>query len=131
MADPADATPTIRLDKWLWQARFLKSRSLAAALVASGKLRVDATPVSKPSRTVGPGAVLTFPLGDRVRVVRILACGTRRGPAPEARALYDDLSPPAPPRAPRNPGQGEGRPSGRDRRKRDAFTRRPDPSALE
>ena len=72
---------------------------------------------------VGPGDVLTFPQARRIRVVRILACGSRRGPAPEAQALYEDLSPPKPPSktdVPANPGfDGKGRPSGRDRRKLD------------
>ena len=84
MSDPGD---TIRLDKWLWHARFFKSRSLAAGVVSAGKVRVDGTPVSKPSRAVGPGHVLTFPKEQDVKVVRILACGARRGPAPEAQTL--------------------------------------------
>lgn len=109
---------SIRVDKWLWQARFFKTRSLAAKLVADGKLRVNATPISKPSRSVAPGDVLTFPKERDVRVIKILALGTRRGPAPEAQALYEDLSPPFPrtPRAP-NPGHDrQGRPTKRDRR---------------
>ena len=115
---------TIRLDKWLWQARFFKSRSLAAGLVTAGKVRVNAVAVSKPSRTVGPEDVLTFPKEDAVRVVKILACGTRRGPAPEAQALYEDLSPEPVPKAPRNPAyEGGGRPSGKDRRKQEEMTR--------
>ncbi|MDX8354441.1 RNA-binding S4 domain-containing protein [Cognatiyoonia sp. IB215182] len=85
--------PTIRLDKWLWHARFFKSRSLAAGVVSAGKVRVDRQPVSKPARTVGPGDVLTFIQARETRVVRILACGERRGPAPEAQALYEDLTP--------------------------------------
>ena len=93
--------PTIRLDKWLFQGRFLRSRALAADLVAEGRLRVNGEPTSKPHRAIGPGDVLTFALGGRVRVVRLLAVGTRRGPADEARALFDDLAPaadePAPP----------------------------------
>jgi len=112
--------PTLRLDKWLWQARFFKTRGLAAAIVSGGRVRVDGTPVSKPARTVGPGNVLTFPQGDAVRVVRILALGTRRGPAPEARALYEDLTPAAPERepqpAPAPRFDGGGRPSAKDRR---------------
>lgn len=112
-----EAPATIRLDKWLWQARFFKSRSLAAATVSAGKVRVDGTHVSKPSRAVGPGMVLTFPKNDAVKVVRILACGTRRGPAPEAQSLYDDMSPPPEPRA-SGPEQDRvgGRPTKKDRR---------------
>lgn len=90
----------IRLDKWLWQARFFKSRSLAAGVVAAGHLRVNGQPVDKPAHAVAPGEVLTFAQGERIRVVRILAIGTRRGPAPEAQALYADLAPPVVPQAP-------------------------------
>ena len=108
---------TIRLDKWLWQARFFKSRSLSAGVVSAGKVRVDGTPVSKPARTVKPGDVLTFPQAEQVKVVRILACGTRRGPAPEAQALYEDLSPAPVPRDPAAPRFDKGgRPTGKDRR---------------
>lgn len=88
-----EARQTIRLDKWLWQARFFKSRSIAAGVVTGGKVRVDAQPVSKPSRAVGAGDVLTFIQAKETRVVRIIACGERRGPAPEAQALYEDLTP--------------------------------------
>ena len=107
---------TIRLDKWLWQARFFKSRSLAAGLVSAGKVRVDGTPVSKPARAVKAGDVLTFPQAEQVRVVKILGLGTRRGPAPEAQALYEDMSPEPVPRlgAPRY--DKGGRPTGKDRR---------------
>ncbi len=115
---------TIRLDKWLWHARFFKSRSLAAGAVTGGRVRVNAEPAAKPARTIGAGDVLTFPQGDAVRVVRLIACGTRRGPATEARALYDDLTPAPPPREAAAPGAGEGRPTGRDRRTRDAFAAR-------
>ncbi len=108
----------MRLDKWLWQARFFKTRSRAAEIVGAGRVRVNSQPVSKPARAVGPGDVLTFPQARQVRVVRILALGTRRGPAPEAQALYDDLSPPeTAPRAPANPAfDGSGRPGKRERR---------------
>ncbi|MFV0358590.1 RNA-binding S4 domain-containing protein [Tropicimonas sp.] len=84
----------LRIDKWLWQARFFKTRSLAAKQVAEGKVRVNSVRISKPARTVGIGDVLTFPQAHAIRVVRILALGTRRGPAPEAQALYEDLSSP-------------------------------------
>ncbi len=122
---------TIRLDKWLWQARFFKSRSIAAGIVSAGKVRVDGTPMSKPARAVGEGTVLTFSQERQVRVIRILACGTRRGPATEAQALYDDLSPPAPD-LPHNPRfDGGGRPTGKDRRDMMAAKGRDDPFALE
>ncbi len=110
----------LRVDKWLWHARFFKTRSLAAKVVESGHVRVNQTKISKPSRDIRPGDVLTFPQAKAVRVIKVVALSTRRGPAPEARALYDDLSPPEP-RAktpvPPNPRfEGKGRPTKKDRR---------------
>ncbi|SFN59453.1 heat shock protein Hsp15 [Roseovarius lutimaris] len=111
----------IRLDKWLWHARFFKTRTLAAKEVSAGHIRVNGTRVSKPAQAVGSDDVLTFVQGRAARVVRVLAIGTRRGPAPEAQLLYDDLSPPVPeeivPAAPKY--EGKGRPTKRDRRKLD------------
>lgn len=95
----------IRLDKWLWHARFFKSRSLAARLCQAGGVRIGGTPVTKPHHAVRPGDVLTFAQGGHIRVVRIRTIGERRGPAPEARTLYEDLVPPSPETAlPRRPG---------------------------
>lgn len=88
-----DGRETIRLDKWLFQARFLKSRGLAAELIAGGRVRVNGQPTDKPARAVGQGDVLTFALHGHVRVVRILETGHRRGPASEAQGLYEDLAP--------------------------------------
>ncbi len=111
-----DPRPTIRLDKWLWHARFFKSRSIAAGIVTSGRVRVDSQPVSKPARAIGPGNVLTFVQAEETKVVRVIACGERRGPAPEAQALYEDLSPVVEKR-PYNPGgDRKGRPTKKDRR---------------
>ena len=105
----------LRLDKWLWYARFFKTRSLAASLVTSGKIRVDGIHVSKPSRTITPGNILTFPQGRRIRVIQVLALATRRGPAPEAQALYKDLAPPPEPgETPATP-ERQGRPDKRAR----------------
>jgi ribosome-associated heat shock protein Hsp15 len=112
----------IRLDKWLWQARFFKTRSLAATVVTAGHLRLNGAHQARPARLVGPGDVLTFPQADQIRVVRIVACGDRRGPAPEAQQLYDDLTPPASAKPPANPAfDGGGRPSRKDRRNAAAF----------
>jgi ribosome-associated heat shock protein Hsp15 len=110
----------LRLDKWLWYARFCKSRTLAAKLCASGRIHLDGAIVQKPHHQVRAGNVLTFPLGPHVRVIKILALGSRRGPAPEARLLYEDLQPPdpsaarEPPLAPR--ARGSGRPTKAERR---------------
>lgn len=87
------ARPRLRLDKWLWQARFFKSRGLAAEVIEAGHCRVNANRVSKPGHAVGEGDVLTFAQGKRIRVVRVLALGHRRGPASEAQDLYLDLEP--------------------------------------
>jgi len=114
---------TIRLDKWLWFARLCKTRSLATREVSDGRVRVNGTRVLKPAQAVGPGDTLTYARGPQVLVVRIDATGTRRGPAPEAQALYHDLTPPpaADPGAPAAlPG---GRPTGKDRRKLDQSRR--------
>ncbi|PXW69192.1 heat shock protein Hsp15 [Loktanella sp. PT4BL] len=117
----SDPRPTIRLDKWLWHARFFKSRSLAAGVVTAGKVRVDSQPVSKPARAIGPGNVLTFVQAQETKVVRVVACGERRGPAPEAHALYEDLTPAPKPRPAETQGANPryekgGRPTKKDRR---------------
>lgn len=113
----------IRLDKWLWQARFFKTRTLSAKEISAGHVRVNGARITKPAQAVGPGDVLTFAQTTQVRVVRILDLGTRRGPAPEAQALYEDLGTPAPqdnvPGLPKY--EGKGRPTKRDRRKLDLF----------
>ena len=83
----------LRLDKWLWHARFFKTRTLAARQVTAGHLRVDGVRISKAAYPVTPGMVLTFQQEGDIRVIRLLALGTRRGPAAEAQALYDDLEP--------------------------------------
>ncbi len=122
-----------RLDKWLWYARFFKSRSLATKFCASGKLRVNGHVVRKAHQGIHAGDVLTFPKGRDIRVVRVADLGARRGPAVEARTLYDDLDPPKPGKK-REPGgprplaaakreQGSGRPTKRERRDTDKFKR--------
>lgn len=107
-----------RLDKWLWYARALKSRTQAADLVLAGKVRINRERVEKPSQVVRPGDVLTAIIGGRVRVLKVLAPGDRRGPASEARLLYEDLSPPpaVSEPAPGARAAGAGRPTKRDRR---------------
>ncbi|ADE39316.1 RNA-binding S4 domain-containing protein [Candidatus Puniceispirillum marinum] len=90
----ADDTKALRLDKWLWYARFFKTRSLATRLIASGKLRLNGEVMNKPHRAVVVGQILTFVQQNDVRVIEIVALGQRRGPASEAVTLYNDLSPP-------------------------------------
>lgn len=85
----------LRIDKWLWHARFLKSRSMAAELVAEGGVTVNGQVVQKGAHSLKPGDVVAFVVGRRRRLVRVLAVGERRGPAPEAQGLYEELPPPA------------------------------------
>ncbi|MGP1394130.1 MAG: RNA-binding S4 domain-containing protein [Inquilinaceae bacterium] len=109
----------LRLDKWLWYARFFKTRSLATKECLAGNIRIDGQAAAKAHAPIRPGQVLTFVQGRHVRVVRVTALATRRGPAVEAQTLYEDLSPPAPETAlPRDDGgrAGRGRPTKRDRR---------------
>lgn len=78
----------MRLDKWLWCARFYKTRTSAAELCANGRIRVNGQVTTKAHYAVKPGDKLTLPQGTRVRVVEVLAHAERRGPASEAEALY-------------------------------------------
>jgi ribosome-associated heat shock protein Hsp15 len=89
--EPA-AEPTLRLDKWLWHARFFKHRSQAAAFCAEGRLRLNRRHIDRASAPVRVGDVLTFPLGKAIRVVRVTALGKRRGSPAEARTLYVDVA---------------------------------------
>ncbi|MEP0067756.1 RNA-binding S4 domain-containing protein [Pyruvatibacter sp.] len=87
-----------RIDRWMWCARFFKTRSIAARFVGTGKVRVNGTRVTKAAHQVRPGDVLTFPLGDRIRVIEVTAFVEKRGSATIAATLYDDQSPPPPPK---------------------------------
>jgi ribosome-associated heat shock protein Hsp15 len=86
------ASDAIRLDKWLWQARLCKSRGVAAQTIAAGAVRVNAVRVLKPAAPLRVGDGVTVTLGQCVRVLRVRALGVRRGPAAEARTLYEDLA---------------------------------------
>ena len=103
--------PGLRIDKWLWYARLFKSRTQASRLAADGRIRIDGKVISRAHHPVKVGDVLTFPQARRIRVVRVVALGTRRGPAAEARTLYEDLLPadagaaPATPPSPEQPGR--------------------------
>ncbi len=124
--------PPQRIDKWLWYARFFKTRSLSTKFVGSGAIRVSRTNqhqtedhsvrIDKPGTLIKPGDVLSFILHDHLKVIQVIDGGTRRGPAPEAQTLYEDLSPP-PPEKNKNPKpsfavrqSGSGRPSKKERR---------------
>lgn len=113
-----------RIDKWLFFARVVKSRTLAARTVAEGRVRLNRDKIGEPARTVKPGDVLTLRLERRILVLKVVQPGVRRGPAEEARRLYEDLTPgagdaaddaSAPGIAPaREPGAG--RPTKKERR---------------
>jgi ribosome-associated heat shock protein Hsp15 len=107
---------TQRLDQWLWHARFFKTRGIATKLVSNGHVRVDGIRVSKPAYALKAGVTLTFPQARRIRVIQVDSLAARRGPAPEAQALYTDLTPPEEERPPQAHIERTGRPSKKDRR---------------
>ena len=122
-----------RIDKWLWHARFFRTRTLAAKTIEAGHCRVNRQRISKSGHGVRAGDVLTFTQGHDVRVIEILDLADQRGPAPEAQKLYTDLDPPVrrnradlstdPVRAPvPTREKGDGRPTKKDRRAFDKFT---------
>lgn len=84
-----------RLDQWLWFARITKSRTLAQALIERGKVRVNRQKIERTSHGLKAGDTITLSVGPRVRVFTVKAFGVRRGPAVEAQALYEELTPAA------------------------------------
>jgi len=82
-------TDTLRIDKWLWHARFCKTRAIAQERALKGRIRLNGHRVEKPGVRVKPGDVMTLVAGREVLVVRILGLGIRRGPASEAQLLYE------------------------------------------
>jgi ribosome-associated heat shock protein Hsp15 len=112
-----------RLDKWLWCARLVKTRTGAVRLVETGKVRINGARAAKPSRLVHLGDVVTTTPAGRLCVARVLSIAERRGPASQAQTLYEDLTPKAPPRPePLDGGPQKGpRPTKRDRRRIDAL----------
>jgi ribosome-associated heat shock protein Hsp15 len=81
-----------RLDTWLWCARFMRARSDCAELVARGSIRINRQATDKAHARLRIGDILTVPVHNSVRVVRVLSLAARRGPAPEARLLYEEIS---------------------------------------
>jgi ribosome-associated heat shock protein Hsp15 len=117
---PAMNAPTsMRIDKWLWAARAFKTRSLASDACDGGKVDVNGE-AAKPSKQLRGGERIEITVVGGRRILKVLGLSDRRGPATEARTLYEDLTPPAPPRLPRaRPPYrppGAGRPTKRERR---------------
>ncbi|MAS12574.1 MAG: RNA-binding protein [Nitratireductor sp.] len=116
-----------RIDKWLFFARVVKSRSLAAKLAQAGRVRVNRNKIEQAAYQIKVGDVLTISLDRRILVYRVLAPGARRGPAEEARLLYEDMTPPAPPKEilvasqPPKRDLGTGRPTKKERRALDRW----------
>lgn len=81
----------MRLDRYLFFIRLVKSRTLAQGLIEDGKVRIDGRRVAKTAEEVRVGSVIALPLQDQVRVLRVLALPTRRGPASEARTCFEEL----------------------------------------
>lgn len=116
----------VRIDKWLWAARFFKSRTLAAAACNGGKVDINGD-AAKASRIVRPGDLLRVTLPRGRRIVRVAVLADRRGSGSEAALLYEDLTPPPPPREARIPPPvyrppGAGRPTKRARRRIDRLS---------
>ncbi|MEO1918558.1 MAG: RNA-binding S4 domain-containing protein [Paracoccaceae bacterium] len=114
---------SIRLDKWLWQARFFKARSISAKVVNAGHVRLNGVKVKKSSTPIKVGDTLEFMQAETIRIVKLQALGIRRGPAVEAQTLYEDLTP-----VPEIPEaipeiERKGRPTKRDRRAIDKIKR--------
>jgi ribosome-associated heat shock protein Hsp15 len=110
-----------RIDKWLWHARVVRTRSAAAALAASGHVRLNGQRIDAASRAVRAGDVVTVALDRTVRVLKVEAFAERRGSSDAARVLYEDMSPPPRPAIPEDApvaprDDGAGRPTKRDRR---------------
>ena len=84
---------SLRVDQYLWFARFFKTRSLATKRANGGRIRINGNKIKKSSDTLRIGDILTFVQGNEIRVIRVLNLGTRRGPAQEAQSLYEDITP--------------------------------------
>jgi ribosome-associated heat shock protein Hsp15 len=81
----------VRIDRFLFCIRLIKSRTQAQAVIDEGHVRIDGKRVAKPSEEVRAGSIVALPLHDRVRVLKVLALPSRRGPAAEARLCYEEL----------------------------------------
>lgn len=87
-----DASDRQRIDRWLWHARLVRTRSAAASLVGAGHVRINGARIDAPSRLVRTGDVITVALDRSVRVVRVRGFADRRGPAQTGQVLYEELT---------------------------------------
>lgn len=125
--DEAPTASSVRIDKWLWAARFFKTRAIAADAVAGGKVEVNGDRV-KPARAVKKGETVSVRLGPYVHIVRVLGLSGTRGPASVAVLLYEE-TPESKATREKHAWQlkhaapvidaGEGRPTKKDRRELD------------
>ena len=137
--EPTGDRASQRIDKWLWFARLTKTRTLATEVVLAGKIRLNRVRVGKPSQIVRVADVLTVTLDRRVRLLRVLGLGLRRGPPASASTLYEELTAAADPLKPlaqsssqflsrhneASPGRrlpGSGRPTKKERREIDRLS---------
>ena len=119
-----------RIDKWLWHARVVRTRSAAAALSDAGLVRINGARIDASSRPVRPGDVVTIALDRNVRVLKVTGYAERRGSAQTVHTLYEDLTPPPAPRKEPTGGEreeGSGRPTKRERREIDRLQGRDEP----
>jgi len=129
LTGPGETIRKERLDRFLFFSRAVKSRTLAQKIIESGAVRVNSERTERTDHKVGAGDVLTMSLHGKILVWRVLDPGTRRGPASEAQGLYEDISPPSPPRqelsafdaAIAGRPAGSGRPTKKERRETDAL----------
>ncbi len=118
-----------RIDKWLWFSRQFKTRTLAAKVVMSGRIRINHERITKTSRTVQINDTITYVANKKVTILKVIGIGARRGPVSEAMMLYEDLSPPDIPMtkeaksiaASGKREEGAGRPTKKQRREIDAL----------
>ena len=117
----------VRLDKWLWFARFFKTRTRATAACTQKKIQLDGVVVSKASLTIKPGQIVSFEQGYDRCVVQVIALGQRRGSVEEARRLYTELQRISRPQKEKSPAvrqRGTGRPTKKQRRQTDSLQQR-------
>ncbi|MDP3544881.1 RNA-binding S4 domain-containing protein [Phreatobacter sp. HK31-P] len=123
-------TGKLRIDKWLWFARVVKTRSAATALCEDGSVRLNGIRVDQAHKAVRVDDVVTVALADRIKVLKVISMAERRGPFSEAQHLYQDLSPEPPRFDPPSPvaerEAGSGRPTKSERRDLDRLRRSED-----